>query len=271
MKYSFIVILFLIINAQSQYPNPQLIVPDNVGLRLNCKIINGEKQPILTFRYKAAYGSDHWVSNLIVNQICYKDSIKFDIQGYYYLDNYQYYKDNKLVIIPDELSASKSIVIPTSILYLNDSIKIIIKLKGKRNVFYISQDDLIISLNPVDLENIRISENTDKNYNKLLLFPPDTYRIYIAGKVNRSVNYESSIVKFADSLGFTLAKTKYPQIPTGFNHTNLYFIRKDSLYLNIPRVTARRLGYLPDHPDVEVIVASQKDHCAYEIVGDKSE
>jgi hypothetical protein len=228
---------------------------------LKCETHGGQKYPLLSLRCFGASGSDQWISNLLVDQIYYRDSLRLNVLGYYHLDHSNISKNMDYIDTFDILFARKHIMIPISTLDIVDTMKIVIQLKGRRNSYNLIRDNLIVKLDPLIEENIKIEQVPYKNFQEVILFPSEIYRIYIAGKVDRSIDYESDLIQYSESQGYLLANMNYPQIPKGFRGTIIYVIGEDTKDIYIPRGTALPLGNLPGFPDIEVLISNAGAYC----------
>ncbi len=110
-------LLILAINVVcfSQIIKPSHVIPDKVEILLSSKIYQSVRQPLLHFRYFGAGGTDHWVSNLYVDQICFQDSVIFNISGCDIADYTELYKKNQILVNFQVQWAEKNILIPKDI------------------------------------------------------------------------------------------------------------------------------------------------------------
>lgn len=255
IKKTIYCIVFLYGISLSQCPTPEFKEPDSLEILLQSQIYNSIRQPLFHFQYAAAGGTDKWISYLLVNQINYQDSVILDVRGYYEIDYLEHIRKNELIINFITQFARKSIIVPQEILKDKTPKKFIILLKNKRNIIILEKNNLLVKLVPIELHNIKIYELPNKNFSEVLLFPRDVYRVYIAGKTKRNIDYLSSIIEFSKTLGFTLANDKYPQIPIGFSNSNILIVTNDEIYSGMENSRAKQLGELPNHPGVKVLIA----------------
>lgn len=238
-----------------QCPRPEMKVPDEIEVILTSQVYNTIRQPLLHFRYLAAGSSEHWVSELFINQIDFKDTIIFRINGYIDVNYSEYIKRNNLLINPTAQLATRSILIPSELLKNKISTRVIIYLNGKQNICELIRDSLWVRLLPIEFQNIKIPEMPYQNFKEVLLFPSDVYRLYMAGDIDCVPNKITSLLNFGKSFGFTPAKDKYPQIPIGFGKATVYIVTENKEYANLEPGRAKPLGYLPENPSAEILIA----------------
>ena len=203
--------------------------------------------------------SQYWSSDLFIDQICFQDSVVFNILGFEFAD-YSNRTTSETIILPTAEMSEKNVILP---LENNHTKKIIIYLQDKKNVFYIKRDNLLIKMDSVKLENINIMNHPFYNFSEVVLFPKDVYILYIAGDVKDNINYIPSIIEFGQNLGFKHANKIYPQIPNNCRDRAVYFVIHDPIVNKLQKGRSINLGNLPDYPKISVhlsMISSWGDH-----------
>ena len=242
-----VILLFLFFELlHSQFIIPERIIPEKLTVYFTTKKIDGLRKPILHLRCPGASNNFFWVSDLHTNQICSKDTLFIDVQGYDFINHSKYIDTDSLLSFPAIKFSKKDIVISKKFLENNKTKIVLIKLNRQFNKFEIKRDNRIINFKSVSVNNIEIPQHPLFDFNKVILFPSNCYRLYASGYSDSTETLLNDLKSFGKQAGLILANEIYPQIPIGFNDSNVYFVVPDSMRYK------KHLGYLPNYPKAPV-------------------